>query len=414
MKGLYSFTLKPATPLHIGSGDFDLFFGAGGIFENGLGKVAIPGSSLAGIFIATLRDVVKDIENDDLFKRITGDDAKTEKTASLLWFRSWYSDNVVKNLRDRLRIEPATRAAADGAKFAQWEIAPHELSIDILIGVENRNLNDDDLEKIGKWVDAVAWSWKEEGVAVGAFSAAGLGWCTLTEAKKFKITKENHEVYCKTRLTELPKSKEAKWDDVLPKVRPTDQKQRYLVYELEVKISNECGIDALLIKGGQHAFSLKKNEVDLTFIHDGRRLFIPGSSVKGAFKAFVRRYNKNLLDFFGIQEKGKECGGFFLIEDLILEGNPSDKAGCLKYLEPVERHAEDELTRAVYGGGKFNEERLFHGTFKGKVRIPVRNNNKWDQVRGLLEQGIANKLISLGAGSSYPAFTLKGMKRTEG
>ncbi len=402
MKEIDVLELEPASSLHIGSGDFDMFFGANGIFENGLNQPGVPGSSLAGVFIATLRDVVADIEKDPLFYRITGDDGKEKKPASLLWFRSWYSDKAIKNLRDRLRIEPATRAAADEAKFAQWEIAPHELKIKVVIGVEDRGLGIDDLGKIRHWIDAVAWSWKTEGVALGAFSAAGLGWCRLTEngLKRFEITRENHEVYLDTPINKLP-DLESHWKSVMPKEEPNDQVRRYLVYDLLVEIPKDWGIEALLIKGGQHAFSLLKgNEVDMAFIHDGRCLFIPGSSVKGAFKAFIRRYRKDLLDFFGKTDKGSESAGSLLIEDLRLDGDPRE------FLLPVERHAEDELTRAVWGGGKFNEERLFAGRFKGRVRIPVKKEGEWTAVRGLLKQGFQHRLISLGAGGSYPAFSI--------
>ncbi len=90
-----------------------------------------------------------------------------------------------------------------------------------------------------------------------------------------------------------------------------------------------------------------------------------------------------------------------------------------KHLLNIERHAEDEFTRAVLGSSKFNEERLFYAKVEGEIRVPLSFYNGIDSIdkkpmkekiinmMNFLKQGCDKRLISLGANGCYPKITIE-------
>ena len=185
-------------------------------------------------------------------------------------------------------------------------------------------------------------------------------------------------------------------------------------YKLKVKIAKEkdgYGMDSLLIKGGEGMFSLVNNPVDSIFVNNGKELFIPGSAIKGGFSFFMEKYGKKeWINFLGLnnnelpQDKKKRSG--MLIKDIYLKDISSDN--LKKKLLPIERHAEDEFTRAILGSSKFNEERLFNTEFVGEIYIDYNeyNKNEINEIIEFLKEGMKYRLIPLGAGSNYTEFEL--------
>ncbi|MDN5354404.1 MAG: hypothetical protein PWQ09_1160 [Candidatus Cloacimonadota bacterium] len=482
IKILYKAGLNLQTALHVGCaqkspvGSFEMM-------QNGAGEYIIPGTSIAGVFFDTLRDLLKlegkKEEISFLFARCISDNntiylvpkkdkklltslypqpteekielkAKAEEFlvvlenlyhndegkvhekyknifrnikkyrknfGSPLVFRSINLSESIENINDKIKIRNRTKinrktkTAEEGELFSYWEIEPEGVSLDIHIEIDNLSVKnkDKDIETLQNWVKMVFASWQKEGVFFGAHNTSGNGYCKLQQAEEWIIDSEElFEKYIKSknpyaetfRMVEFTKPSE--WSNPKP---------RFKTWEITVDMNDEdegYGTNALLIKGGVTHSSLAGNPSDGVFINTGERLFIPGSSLKGTFSMFLEKYGKSewLKDFFG--QEGSKNQGYIYFPDLIFSTDMNDKK---KHLINIERHAEDEFTRAVFGSGKFNEERLFYAKAEGKIRVPkkIYDNNKTtiDEMFKFLVQGCEHRLISLGANGCYPKITIK-------
>ncbi|MCK4358505.1 MAG: hypothetical protein KAW92_07145 [Candidatus Cloacimonetes bacterium] len=389
----YKFEMKLKTALHIGIGE-ESPIGAAKIYQNGAGEYCIPGTTIAGIFFDTLANILPDkiIKNKKLWLKCTQNE-KDNFYGSPLIFRTSIlgsKNDLIIQIRDRVKINNETKTAEYGAKFSYWEIEPENVTFDIDIYIDRlsiRHISNPEHKILENWIEAVAYSWQKEGILIGAFSSSGNGW-----AKLINIKKENKEI---NNLN-----------------KPEHYKDIFKHYTLEIKIGDEkdsYGTNALLIKGGDSHESIIDNRViDGVFINTGKRVFIPGSSVKGAFSFFMEKYGEpDWAKLLGKDEKDNpiEYAGDFFVQDLF----PIDYND--NHIIQIERHAEDEFTRAVFGTSKFNEERLFHTKFKGKVLIRKNDRFKPDEIEEMikfLKQGMKHHLIPLGANSCFPEFDILG------
>ena len=414
-KILYRLKLYLKTALHIGVGEISPT-GAGNIFRNGLREFVIPGTSIAGLFFETLENI-NDIKEDNLYRRLTlrniDNSKKSDFEASFLCFRSALlqpnKNEIVKKVRDRVKINSKVKSAEDGAKFSNWEITPDNLNpIELEIELDNISksykeklpLTNEEIEKIDKWVNTVCSLWGKNGINFGGFCSNGNGWAELSGAEYFKITTfEDYKNYLDDKLT-------------FNKMELKTTSPIYDTYKIEIIIDDEpkqYGTNSLLIKGGDSHMSIVGNTADGIFINTGSRIFIPGSSLKGAFNFFMKKYFSEIYevweDFTG---QNKENAGNLLIEDIYPE-----KDIDRKNLIQIEMHSECEFTRAVIN--KFNEERVFYTTFSGKIRVRKNlklGNQTSDKIRNIdfisyIKQGCENRLISLGSGGCYPEIVIK-------
>ncbi|HNZ26288.1 MAG TPA: RAMP superfamily CRISPR-associated protein [Spirochaetota bacterium] len=416
-KIIYKLKLNLKTALHIGVGEISPT-GAGNIFKNGLGEFVIPGTSIAGLFFDTLENIYGEtIKTDKLYRKLTlrniDDSKKNDFEASFLIFRSAIlqpnEDGIVKKVRDRVKINSKVKSAEDGAKFSNWEITPDNLNpIELEIELDNisksykekLSLTNKEVEKIDKWVYDVSGSWEKEGITFGGFCSNGNGWAELIDAQCCKITTfEQYKNYLDDKLDFV-------------KMETTEAAKLYDTYKVEIVIDDEpeqYGTNSLLIKGGDSHTSIVGNLADGIFINTGSKIFIPGSSLKGALNFFMKKYFREIYneweDFTG---QNKENAGNLLIEDLYPDNNFKRENLIL-----IEMHSECEFTRAVIN--KFNEERAFYTTFSGKIRI--RKNLKLykeapQKIKDIdfisyIKQGCENGLISLGSGGCYPKIVIK-------
>jgi len=449
IKTLYKLEVKLKTALHIGKGS-DSSTNAAELLKDGNGDYFIPGTTIAGIFFDRLLDLKNGFDAEELFKKIQdrneNNDKETE-ASSLVFRSSYFKTKPIVKIRDRVKIDNERKVAVDGAKFSYWEIEPEDISFNINIEIDNlskRNLDTEEYSKLENYVENIFASWKIEGFAIGAFSSSGNGWCELKKIEKFEVNKDNFDDY-------LEEEENYKYTNITDKLKTSEK--IYDTYNLTIKLGskNNYGLDALLIAGGDSHTSINDNDVDDVFINTGTKVFIPGSSLKGAFGFFMEKYGQEnsfyskwqkLLGQFSDENEderkneNKTMGaGNFLVEDLFLLETGKNK--IKNHLLAIERHKEDEFTRAIYGSGKFNEERLFNSTFKGKIRIRItlaedmtthpasdtatppkrgitkkREGIKYDDIDELidfLKQGMEFNLISLGANSAYPKFKLEKM-----
>jgi CRISPR/Cas system CSM-associated protein Csm3 (group 7 of RAMP superfamily) len=408
-KVIYKAELKLKTALHIGCAE-ESPLGAMEIIKNGAGEYFLPGTSIAGVFFQSIRELF-DLKYSDknLYYKIT--DCKNN--ASILNFRSHIfkkrqtDQQLAVMIRNRVKIDRATKTAEDGSLFGYWEIEPEGITINLVIEIDNLSLkqvNTEEFTKLTEWIETVFTSWKNEGVYFGGHNSSGNGYCQLIKAAKGVITPANF-------LDFLDDEAKIEYHDCLldkPAVA------RYKTWKILLEIEDEedgYGTNALLIKGGASHSSLAGNPSDAVFINTGKRLYIPGSSLKGTFSMYLEKYDKSdwLKQFFGQEKSDKQ--GWVYFPDLIFSINDN---AVNEHLINIERHAEDEFTRAVLGTAKFNEERLFYAKAEDYVRIPhsFYNGHKGviDEMIAFIKKGCDLRLISLGANSCFPRIKLEEME----
>ena len=387
-KKIYKVRCELITALHIGCASQSPV-GAMEIMKNGNGEIMIPGTSIAGLFFDTLSNLETNIRDHRLIK----------KNASYIIFRSVIFENIkYLKIRDRVKMNRELKVADEGSLFSYWEIEPEMTNFDICIEIDNLSLKNlgKDFEIVDKWIQKVLKAWADEGFFLGAHNSSGNGRVKLLEISKAEVTENNFDDYLDDKLN-FSKYLDDK-DKNVEKLKPL-----YKKYKITVDINDEedaYGTNALLIKGGVSHDSLVKNPSDAVFINTGKRLFIPGSSLKGSISMFLEKYGKNqcLKDMFGQEES--ENQGYIYFPDMFF--NNVNKANLVN----IERHAEDEFTRAVLGSSKFNEERLFYSKSEDYILIPMKfYNQKSKEIQDMfdfIKKGFEKKLISLGANSCYP------------
>lgn len=408
IKEFWLLSLHFKSALHIGRGSSDTFMGAAEIIENGAGKYVIPGTSIAGMFFSTMMTCVQPQDsNSALWKELTGEGKGNNdaSTASWLVFRSVEIDPKLLQVRDKVSINRKTKTAKDGAKFSTWEIIPKDL--EVLIEFDNMSRkeprSDADCKQLKAWVDAVLYSWQIEGFFLGADSGTGSGYVKLKDIKHCSLDSTNFQTYLDASYLNLPKANMGWLDYNLQKPDSTCKPAFLRKYSLKVAVDYQ---NPLLIKGGVSYMSQTNPDTDAPFIHRDGKPFIPGSSIRGAISSFMDKYAKtNWKILLGQPKNDKDQpdnGGYIIFTDLLLQ-----KEG--KLLQ-IERHAEDQFSRAIFGSGKFDEERLFNAEFYGEIFVlsgaPIAVD-ELDKLFAFLKSGIDLCMISLGSGACYPNITME-------
>ncbi len=410
-KIVYNLEFNIETALHIGSGILSPETGAGIIAQNGAGEYYIPGTSLAGLFFARLYHLNKQNE-DDIYNTLMGKvemensdkNKKYYNTGSPIVFRSSIIEEPELMIRDRVKINRKLRTAEYQSKFSVWQINP--LIIKATCEIDLSSFIIDDMRQASKinnkidynivitTVERVFNSWNKEGLFIGGYSSSGMGWATLQSA-----TKNGESVLREEIKKDLP-SVFKTWDIIL-----------------EVKSeSDKYGTSGLLIRGGDEQLSYRYYEgktnsdqnqisdidplIDAVFMHNGKQLFIPGSSLKGAISFYLDKYGKKewLKNILGQYES--DVGGKVFFKDLYPTNYESE------HLLTIERHAEDEFTRAILGTSKFDEECLFNTSFKGQIRCYNTDAKDVSYMIAFIKELCKNRMISIGAGSCYPQITI--------
>jgi len=394
------------SPLHIGKGSSDTFMGAAQIVQNGAGEYVIPGTSIAGCFFSTLQDCAVIDPANELGKELIheANNDSNGSNASRLVFRTAVVKSKYNLVRDKVRINRKTKTAAEGAKFSQWEVMPQDMIIMLELDNVSRKdtLTGDQSNSIEKLIDTVLWSWHTEGFFIGGKSANGNGYAKLISARSCELNNTNFDAYLSSSYRDLPDT-EMGWNIHEFHAPPAFNKAFRKRYKLAVNIGYK---NPLLIKGGVCYISSENPDTDAAFIQREGVPFIPGSSIRGAISSFMDKYGKTEWNKLLGQEndlpRNEQHGGYVIFTDLLMH-----KEG--KLLQ-IERHAEDQFSRAIYGSGKFDEERLFDADFYGEIfvlsGVPL-PDNELDNLFAFLKSGIDLNMISLGSGACYPNIILE-------
>lgn len=407
LRTFWHIKLKFLSPIHVGAGSLDGFLGASEPVKNGAGEYMIPGTSLAGLFFSRLRCLVNGIENDPIFKKLTKDQ---DSGASHLIFRSITLDSSKSYLRDRVRINPETKTAEDKGKFSQWELRPD--SSDTILEFDNcsktERLESAAITQIKAWVELVLRSWHQEGFFIGAHSAVGNGKTRLISARKCDLTKANYKLYLDSPITELHniESEAMGWEELEKLDVPISQTAFCKRYKIKLSTGLQ---DPLLIKGNLYYPSKENPDTDAPFINRDGEVFIPGSSIRGAVSAFMHKY--------GISEWGELAGQYedkdrkqATASSIIFTDLSLTNAKAARQVQ-IERHEEDQLSRAIYQGSKFDEERIFNAEFEGEIYIQRAyhslEDEGLDKIFNFIKDGMKYRLIGLGAGSAHPQMSIE-------
>ncbi|MDD4668001.1 MAG: RAMP superfamily CRISPR-associated protein [Candidatus Cloacimonetes bacterium] len=391
--------LQFLSPIHIGKGSSDAYMGAAEVVQNGAGEYVIPGTSLAGLFFSGMMLCAKINKEDALFKRLLPDDQNTE--ASPIVFRTATLNPKGDYLRDRVRINRETKTADDKAKFSQWEVLPENTTV--LIELDNvskgsKRLSEEEVDRLKQWISQVLASWHKEGFFIGAHSSVGNGFTKVAKVKMSSLNKDNYQAYLSTASNDtqiVEKMQGTELDLATIEFNPCFKRR----YRLTIKTGLH---DPLLIKGNVFYPSRKNPETDAAFINRDGRPYIPGSSIRGAISSFMEKYQ--VPDWEELTGDTGKAGWIMFTDLTMIESEV--KAEFIQ----IERHAEDQLSRAIYGPGKFDEERVFNAVFQGEILLASGNSleeKSLEHIFGFLKDGLRHRLIGLGSGAAHPEMTLE-------
>lgn len=416
LKTLYRVELDFRSPLHLGKGSQGDYLGASEIIHDGSGEFIVPGSSIAGVFFATMQNCIlkkgfSDKEQMLWQQNITQEPSKKddESQASRFIFRSSTLNARELKVRDKVKINRKTKTTEENAKFSLWEIDPGKVKL--LIEIDNvsrkEQLEAQDFDRLESWAETAFYSWQEEGVFFGAHSGTGSGYARLTGIEKFQLDAQNFEQYLKLSYHNMLED-DGIWEKHELTLNPElFQKTMLRRYTCTVK----TGLNQpLLVKGGSAYKSAVNPETDAAFISRADLPFIPGSSFRGALSSLMDKYDqtewKTLLGQPKDNDEEPDQGGCLIFTDLYLDTKASEQMELMQ----IERHAEDQFSRAIWGKGKFVEERIFNAVFQGEIIVLAcerADSANLDALFSFLKQACNYNLISLGSGGCHPKITLE-------
>lgn len=387
----YKARLRQLTAMCVSGSDMEPDYLDNWFYRDGRNRLCIPGTTLAGVFIQTAREL--GILHDDMYDSVTskGLGKSQEQVTSQITFFHLHHPNdttVSTEVRQMTAIDSATHSAVQHSLFAV-EVTPPGTIWNMKIETNNESLQ--------KIIEQVLWFWKNNYGFIGAMTTRGLGQFSLEEVKKY-----DRMLSCNYSFN------------------------HYLILKYEVFVG-ECedgyGIDSLHIGGSSYStadFSQLGSFVRTDHINDFKDLLlscdnfpvvtckegrlqpvIPGSSIKGAFRALAEKRGTSEEDtkfVFGTVDKQKKQSkkGVVFFPDLLPEDSYS-----LIYME---KHAEDEFTASTYGTAKYNQIDVLSAKFSGLILS--KNETALSIVSDLIDS-LPNGEVMLGSGGSFVRIKMK-------
>lgn len=292
-------TLKTETALHIGghsdSPDTDM-----PLAINGKGEFYIPGTSITGVLRAWCEKSFGEDLTDELYawtarkgdKNKKAEDSEKKKFASFVIVEDIaLPDDAQDEIRDGVGINRFDGTAAERAKFDR-AILPRGIELPIRVTVEIQN--ESDAAKIKAVLGHLLEALQKGEIRFGASRTRGLG---------------------RVKLARLKEIQDQKFNDILTWLNSTESNQEFTnatsikneiasklntaaiskndAQRLEIKITWQPK-SALMVKAGYEG-----NGVDALPLTSGNgtdkvSLCLPGSSIKGAFRAHAERILRTL------------------------------------------------------------------------------------------------------------------------
>lgn len=396
MKYQYKADFRQLTAMSVSGNEITEEFADHWFFRDGLNRLTVPGTSIAGLFIQTAADLGL-LTDPELYQKVTLKGKPVGKYAitSHVTFHHMHLKRDVSegtDIRQMVSLNSKTRSAEPKALFS-LEVTPVDTIWNLYMETEAKELTDT--------IEKVLSLWSTEGSFIGSLQTRGLGRFRLE-----KVTKNDKE---------LKINKEIKLGFILP-------------YTIDIgSAADDYGIDSLHIGASDYSrarftredyqedissfgtYPVNNTDVDFLFLCDRLPVnvkmngtpvpVIPGASIKGAlrFQASLdsRWEEADVLDVFGdVDKTTKESkkGGVMFPELTAEEGF------VFAYFE---RHAEDEFAAGPYESSKFNQIDVLEGCFSGELAAKGCSGvEKLKKLKELIEALPGNELM-LGAGGRF-------------
>lgn len=423
--------------------------------KDGSGRYTIRGSSLAGAFIATARQLYKKLPSNisegspKSQPKRTPESNRMEESVWLFHHSHLEADQQSEiEIRDNVSIRQKTGAAKDGAKF-DVETLPAGTQWHFLMEVDEYRDKDNRasciaLNVLEKWQQC-CW--------LGRDVARGLGWMQLEEVKYYKLSTSDVKFWPDSAKEPLKTLKDLKDNEVeledLDEVSIKNEATGTILITVGEEDTGGYGIDLLSVGGfqssatderttnqellgkkflkehaehilkpiGQNsekylAFDSNKTKnidfnIATTKTNKGKSVpYIPGSSIRGSMRHtlswLLRRNGENIWEPGG-EDKYPEKN------DIVLElfGSTRQSARLLISdalpvndnwnMVVLEMHAEDEFTQGVFGSSKFDRSCLTKGKFKAGFYLSAKDG---DELKEFKEQ--LTRLQALGKNNMLP------------
>ena len=369
----YHLTITNITPLRIGDSDND----KNSIYRNSIGKVEIPGTSIAGV----LR---RYINSDEIFGGIKDAESKVSITNAVLL------NDYVETSRPKIKINPETKVAAKG-QLTKVDIIEKDSQFAFDITLIDLDL--DSIEKNSKKIEEAISALNCGDITIGAQRTNGYG--------KFKVDKAE---YAKLDMTK--EDQRNAWLDGTIKYSVLGLKE---IKSKNVKITYEGISRMIFINSGKG----KEEKVSSTMHDRYNKAIIPGSSIKGAFRNQISYIidsmelnDKNAESIFGSDsESDSKIAGNMIFNDVEIKGEKKEAV----------RIRINKLTGSVLNSEKLGatiSEESAGGKIKGEIEYIGENK---DYAIGLLIyafKDLANKKFNLAGNASIGRGYVENLKVT--
>ncbi len=305
--------LKLLTNLHIGSGISNDYTDLP-VIRDSEGMVFIPGTSIAGALRSGLEKLQEMIDIDHIEEPLCdcpactlfGSFPSTEYerdlsptlTASKIWVYDSYvssaasKDRSISSIRDHVGISRVNSTAAYHAKYNEESVVAGT-EFDFCIAIES------DAEHL-HMLAAVLNEWKSGRGALGGGRSKGFGRVKLDNIKVFKINLSSIDkviayLQCDDILTAVSSlflSEEPNWlQDELDRSKDcfATDKSRRVYTEIDLKLTVDGGVVVSDI------VSEVIEDTDIAPIKQCDKYIIPGSSLRGAFRAQAERVARTVV-----------------------------------------------------------------------------------------------------------------------
>ncbi|MFB0546784.1 MAG: RAMP superfamily CRISPR-associated protein [Anaerolineae bacterium] len=369
--------LKLQTPAHFGGGDPDPFSNVGMVLLRDPleGKALLPGASIAGALRNYLREVSVGYENKEgqvVTNLLGGSKGDDEGKQSPLIVDDALAEVKAIELRDGVRIDPATGTAAEGAKFDMELLSAgtsFPLHFELLID-EGR------AETLLKSLALALRGFETGEITLGARKRRGFGRC---QVDKWKVTRY--------KLTE-PEG----LIDWLDGRSVSQQSGSSIATVLGVTLDSETDarhrftIDAMFSIDGslmvRSGFGESDTGPDMVHLHaiqpDGsKKPILPGTSLAGVIRHRALRIANTLRpsegaklinQMFGGDEKGALTASRVVVRESVIKDTVSWVQNRVKI---------DRFTSGAYETALFEEQPVFdNGRSQLNVHLMLRNPEK--------------------------------------
>lgn len=406
--------LKLLTPAHFGGGDPDPFSNVHMVLlQDPLeGKALLPGASITGALRNYLREVSVGYENKEgqvVTDLLGGSKGDEEGRQSPLIVDDALAEVKAIELRDGVRIDPATRTAAEGAKFDMELLSAgttFPLHFELLIG-------EGQAETLLKSLALALRGFETGEIKLGARKRRGLGHCQVNEwtVTRYKLTEPKGFIG---------------WLDGQP---VNQQSSSSITAVLGVALDGETDaryhftIDAtfsvdgsLMVRSGFGESDIGPDMVHLHAIQpDGsKKPILPGTSLAGVIRHRALRIANTLRPgegarlvnrMFGSDEKGMLTASRVVVRESVIEDTVSLVQNRVKI---------DRFTGGAYETALFGEQPVFDdGRSRLSVHLTLRNPAKHEiGLLLLVLKDLWTGDLPVGGESSVGRGRLKGISTT--